>query len=44
MYIQSYKELIVWKKSKANFSTSESLLEEIQKMLITMIKKLNAKR
>jgi type II secretory pathway pseudopilin PulG len=27
-----------------NFSKAESLLEEIQKMLITMIKKLNAKR
>ena len=29
---------------KINFSTAEQLLEEIQKMLITMIKKLNAKR
>lgn len=30
--------------SKIDFSRTESLLEEVQKMLITMIKKLNAKR
>ena len=29
---------------KTNSSESESLLEEVQKMLIVMIKKLNAKR
>lgn len=30
--------------SKLDFGRAESLLEEVQKMLITMIKKLNAKR
>lgn len=53
MYIESFKQLIVWQRSMEvvkeiysvtnEFPKSESLLSEVQRMLTTIIKKLENK-